>query len=85
MIIRAGPSMDLRRDTELRRLQLTDTAEVRVDLAAVETADARTVGALVSLARAAHGALSVDRLSPHLRRALAQSGVLQMIAGGTEG
>lgn len=83
--INAGPSMDLRRDTGLSRLDLTDATEVRVDLEAVETADARTVGTLASLARAAGGALTIDGPSVRLQRALTQAGVLQMVAGAVDG
>jgi N-acetylglucosaminyldiphosphoundecaprenol N-acetyl-beta-D-mannosaminyltransferase len=80
----AGPSLDLRRDVGLRQLHFTDTTKVRVDLAAVEAADAGTIGALVSLARAARGVLRVDQLRSELRRALAQAGVLEMVLAGVE-
>jgi N-acetylglucosaminyldiphosphoundecaprenol N-acetyl-beta-D-mannosaminyltransferase len=79
--ISAGPTLDLGRDTALSRLDVTDTTEVRVDLTELEHLDARTVAALVSLARAAGGTLDVDGLTPDVRRELADAGVLQLVAG----
>jgi N-acetylglucosaminyldiphosphoundecaprenol N-acetyl-beta-D-mannosaminyltransferase len=79
--ITAGPSLDLARDPELSMLRLSDFSEVRVDVAAVETADARTIAALASLARTAGDALRVDGIGPRLRQSLARARVLELIDG----
>jgi hypothetical protein len=79
VMITAGPSLDVRRDTVIAELDLRDTTAVSVDVSAIERADARTVGALVSLARASDHPLEIAGLGPQLQHDLDRAGVLSML------
>jgi N-acetylglucosaminyldiphosphoundecaprenol N-acetyl-beta-D-mannosaminyltransferase len=75
--IGAGPVLDLARDRGLREVRL-DGADVRVDLGAVEVADARTVAALVSLARAG-GRLTLYNVRAAVHAELVRAGVSALL------
>jgi hypothetical protein len=81
VMITAGPSLDVRRDTVIAELDLRDTTAVSVDVSAIERADARTVGALVSLARTSDHPLEIAGLGPQLQHDLDRAGVLSMLVG----
>jgi len=82
--IRAQGSLDLARDPGIRALRLDGVEELRLDLAAVEVADARSVATIVALARAARTS-RLDRARPSVRAALGTARVLGLIDRHDEG